>query len=136
MKPLDRVVVIGGGSGMGLEIARQALACGAEVVIAGRSQERLQAARTRLGNTGVEIAPVDIGDRLSVAALFARVAQFDHLVVTAANLPYGPVLELTESDLMRAIRSKRGVHLHGRTAAHRANRPGGGYCRGGGLSDQ
>jgi NAD(P)-dependent dehydrogenase (short-subunit alcohol dehydrogenase family) len=106
MKPRDRVVVIGGGSGMGLEVARQALACGAEVVIAGRSQERLQAARTRLGEGRVEIVPADIGDRRSVAELFARVGQVDHLVVTAADLPYGPVMELTEGDLMRAIRSK------------------------------
>jgi NAD(P)-dependent dehydrogenase (short-subunit alcohol dehydrogenase family) len=106
MKAHDRVVVIGGGSGMGLEVARKALASGAEVVIAGRSLERLHAARTSLGENRVEIVPVDIGERPSVAALFARVDRFDHLVVTAADLPYGPVLELTESDLARAIRSK------------------------------
>src|SRR5260221_12722473 len=106
MKAHDRVVVIGGGSGMRLEVARKALASGAEVVIAGRSLERLHAARISLGENRVEIVPVDIGERPSVAALFARVDRFDHLVVTAADLPYGPVLELTESDLTRAIRSK------------------------------
>jgi NAD(P)-dependent dehydrogenase (short-subunit alcohol dehydrogenase family) len=106
MQAYERVVIIGGGSGMGLEVARQVLTSGAEVVIAGRSAERLHAARTSLGENRVEIASVDIGDKPSVAALFARVHQFDHLVVTAADLPYGPVLELTESDLMRAIRSK------------------------------
>jgi NAD(P)-dependent dehydrogenase (short-subunit alcohol dehydrogenase family) len=106
MQAYERVVIIGGGSGMGLEVARKVLTSGAEVVIAGRSAERLHAARSSLGENRVEIAAVDIGDRRSVAALFARVHQFDHLVVTAADLPYGPVLELTESDLMRAIRSK------------------------------
>jgi hypothetical protein len=54
----------------------------------------------------VEVATVDIGQRSQLAALFVRVDRFDHLVVTAADLPYGPVMELTESDLMRAVRSK------------------------------
>ena len=106
MKAPDRVVIIGGGSGMGLALAKRVLAAGAEVVIAGRSHERLHAARTSLGADRLEVATVDIGDRSQVAALFARVDRFDHLVMTAADLPYGPVMELTESDLMRAVRSK------------------------------
>jgi NAD(P)-dependent dehydrogenase (short-subunit alcohol dehydrogenase family) len=106
VKAHDRVVVIGGGSGMGLEVAKKALAGGAEVVIAGRSEERLHAARTNLGGNRVEVVAVDIGERSQVAALFARVGRFNHLVVTAADLPYGPVVGLTEGDLMRAVRSK------------------------------
>jgi NAD(P)-dependent dehydrogenase (short-subunit alcohol dehydrogenase family) len=82
------------------------LAAGAEVVIAGRSQERLRSARASLGEERVSVASVDIGDRSQVAALFDSVKRFDHLVITAADLPYGPVMELTESDLMRAVRSK------------------------------
>jgi NAD(P)-dependent dehydrogenase (short-subunit alcohol dehydrogenase family) len=54
----------------------------------------------------VEVATVDIGERSQVAALFVRVDRFDHLVITAADLPYGPVMGLTENDLMRAVRSK------------------------------
>ena len=106
MKAPDRVVIIGGGSGMGLALAKRVLAAGAEVVIAGRTHERLHAARTSLGADRLEVATVDIGDRSQVAALFARVDRFDHLVMTAADLPYGPVMQLTESDLMRAVRSK------------------------------
>jgi NAD(P)-dependent dehydrogenase (short-subunit alcohol dehydrogenase family) len=106
MKAHDRVVIIGGGSGMGLAVARMVLAAGAEVVIAGRSQERLRAARTSLGEDRVEVATVDIGERPQVVGLFVRLPPFDHLVITAADLPYGPVMELTETDLMRAVRSK------------------------------
>jgi NAD(P)-dependent dehydrogenase (short-subunit alcohol dehydrogenase family) len=106
MKGHDRIVVIGGGSGMGLEVAKKLLADGAEVVIAGRSEERLQAARGALGADRVETATVDIGERSQVAALFARVGRLNHLVVTAADLPYGPAVELTEAALMRAVRSK------------------------------
>jgi NAD(P)-dependent dehydrogenase (short-subunit alcohol dehydrogenase family) len=106
MRAHERVVVIGGGSGMGLEVARKALALGAEVVIAGRSKERLQAAHASLGGDRVEMVSVDIGERSHVTTLFQHVGAFDHLVVTAADLPYGPITELTEDDLMRAVRSK------------------------------
>ncbi|MBO0882511.1 MAG: SDR family oxidoreductase, partial [Mycobacterium sp.] len=41
-----------------------------------------------------------------VGALFERVGTLRHLVVTAADLPYGPAAGLTEDDVMRAVRSK------------------------------
>ena len=106
MKTRDRVVVIGGSSGMGLSVAEKLLAAGAEVVIAGRSEERLQAARATLGMGRVEVAVMDIGEQSEVKAVFARVGRLNHVVVTAADLPYGPVVKLTESDVMRAVRSK------------------------------
>lgn len=101
-----KVLVIGGGSGMGLEVARQALQEGAQVVIAGRSVQRLKDAAKELGETRVEAIACDIGDQAEVAQLFGAIGELDHLVVTAADLPYGPIRELTESDLMRAVRSK------------------------------
>lgn len=106
MKGHERVVVIGGSSGMGLEVAKKLLAAGAEVVIAGRAEERLHAARTTLGVDRVEAMAADIGERSQVAALFARAGPVDHVVVTAADLPYGPAVDLTEADVMRAVRSK------------------------------
>ena len=45
------VVVIGGSSGIGLAVARRSLADGATVVIAGRSRQRLDAARAELAQT-------------------------------------------------------------------------------------
>lgn len=46
------VLVTGGGSGIGLEIARQYLRCGAEVLIASRKQERLNEALLKLQEIG------------------------------------------------------------------------------------
>ena len=100
----DTVVVIGGGSGMGLAVARRCLADGARVVIAGRSAERLARARAELDR--VETATVDLGDQAGVARLFDHVGALRHLVVTAGDLPYGPVSTLTEDALMRGVRSK------------------------------
>ena len=48
MNSTGTVIVIGGGSGMGLAVARRCLTAGASVVIAGRSPERLHAALAEL----------------------------------------------------------------------------------------
>jgi NAD(P)-dependent dehydrogenase (short-subunit alcohol dehydrogenase family) len=87
-------------------VARQAIEEGATVVIAGRSKERIQQAQESLGSPQVEAIAADIGDRTQVERLFAQVGEQDHLVVTAATLPYGPIVDLREQDLMPAIRSK------------------------------
>jgi len=107
MNSADTVVVIGGSSGIGLAVARRCLADGAAVVIAGRSRERLDAARAELGCPGrLEAVVADIGDRAQMATLFDHVVTVRHLVVTAADLPYGPVTALTDESIMRAVRSK------------------------------
>ncbi|MBO0818394.1 MAG: SDR family oxidoreductase [Actinobacteria bacterium] len=107
MNDSDTVLVIGGSSGMGLAVARRCLASGCPVVIAGRSQQRLDAASAELGCPDrLTAVQADIGDRAQVARLFERTGPLRHLVVTAADLPYGPAATLTEEDMMRAVRSK------------------------------
>ena len=58
------VVVIGGSSGIGLAVARRSLADGATVVIAGRSQPRLDAARAELAQAGPAAARLSAARRL------------------------------------------------------------------------
>ena len=107
MNSTDTVVIIGGSSGMGLAVARRCLADGATVVIAGRSPERLEAARAELACPDrLHAVTADVGNRAQIAALFEHAGTVRHLVVTAADLPYGPVASLTEDSLMRAVRSK------------------------------
>jgi NAD(P)-dependent dehydrogenase (short-subunit alcohol dehydrogenase family) len=107
MNSTDTVIVIGGSSGMGLAVARRCLTAGASVVIAGRSPERLDAARTELACPDrVRVVTADIGRRAQVKALFEQAGPIRHVVVTAADLPYGPVAALTEDAMMRAVRSK------------------------------
>lgn len=84
----QRVVVVGGTSGMGLATVRAATAQGAEVVAAGR---RPLAQRDRIA--GVEQAEVDVTDEDSVRALFDEVAELDHLFVSAAPGSPGAFLE-------------------------------------------
>jgi len=107
MNRSDMVVIIGGSSGMGLAVARRCLAGGASVVIAGRSQDRLDAAIAEFEcQDRLTAIQADIGNRDHVARLFERVGPLRHLVVTAADLPYGAVVSLTEEDMLRAVCSK------------------------------
>ncbi|EJF72681.1 SDR family oxidoreductase [Pseudomonas sp. SDO5522_S412] len=84
------IIVIGGSSGIGAEVAKQAVARGAHVVLAGR----------RLSSTvenGVRSEQVDVTDAASLQRLFETVGPFDHLVYTA-----GPAVQakaLIETDL-------------------------------------
>ena len=80
----QRIVVIGGSSGMGLATARAAAAAGAAVTIAAGDQARLKAALAGLpGNCDGAVA--DIRSEADVAALFAGIGELDHLVYTAAD---------------------------------------------------
>ena len=67
----DRVVVVGGSSGIGLETARLALTAGTSVTIAGRSEDRLRRAAADLGGA-VRSVVADVTDDGSVQALFSR----------------------------------------------------------------
>jgi NAD(P)-dependent dehydrogenase (short-subunit alcohol dehydrogenase family) len=107
MNSTDTVIVIGGSSGMGLAVARRCLTAGAPVVIAGRSPERLHAALAELDCPDrVRAVTADVGRQAQVKALFEQSGAVRHVVVTAADLPYGPVAALTEDAMMRAVRSK------------------------------
>ena len=78
----QRVVIVGGSSGIGYAVAEGALAEGAEVVIGSSNGANVEAAVERLGK-GASGGVVDVGDEASVAAFFERLGAFDHLVFTA-----------------------------------------------------
>jgi NAD(P)-dependent dehydrogenase (short-subunit alcohol dehydrogenase family) len=84
----QRIVVVGGTSGMGLATVRAAAARGAQVIAAGR-----RAAAEREPMPGIEQREVDVTDESSVAALFAAVGALDHLLVTASPGTPGPFLD-------------------------------------------
>jgi NAD(P)-dependent dehydrogenase (short-subunit alcohol dehydrogenase family) len=84
----QRVVVVGGTSGMGLATVRAALELGAEVVAAGR---REVADRTAI--VGPRHVEVDVTDEASVRAMFDGIGTLDHLFVSASPGAPGPFLE-------------------------------------------
>lgn len=95
----QRVVIIGGSSGIGLAAARQAAEQGAEVIIAGRSAERLKQAEEalKLPARGVSsheaIQPagrvrtfrLNNRNEDELQSFFERVGAFDHLFTPGAS---------------------------------------------------
>jgi len=97
-----KVVVIGGSSGIGLGVATAALEKGAEVVIVGRSQEKLQATERSLAALGkVGTFAADMTKEKDIERLFTQIGAFDHLVSTAGTPPPGDPIENTNIDVIR-----------------------------------
>lgn len=98
----QRVVVVGGSSGIGFAVANRAREEGASVVIGSSSADNVQGALAKLGSDASGSA-VDVRDEGSVATFFETVGAFDHLVYTAGDWATdrggGPVADL---DLKRA----------------------------------
>jgi NAD(P)-dependent dehydrogenase (short-subunit alcohol dehydrogenase family) len=101
----QRVVVIGGSSGMGLAAARAAATEGARVVIAARDAERLARARAAIAGE-VTSRQLDARDEAAVQRFFAEVGPFDHLVCTAheSSTGLGAMRAFPELDIAAARR--------------------------------
>ena len=79
-----KVVIVGGSSGMGLAGAKAAAEHGAHVIIAGRSEEKLNAALEQIkGKAEAHVGDFTVEE--SVSAFFDKIGNFDHLVVTAGG---------------------------------------------------
>lgn len=100
-----RFLVIGGSSGIGLASAKAAAEAGAAVTIASRSQDKLDAAVTAVGGNARAVV-LDTRDDAAVERFFAGDAPWDHIVVSAAQTPSGPVRTLGLSDAKAAMESK------------------------------
>lgn len=110
-----RILVTGGGTGLGLSMGRRFLELGAELVICGRRETVLQEAAATLGrDTGgrVEIHPCDIRDAQAVEAMLDAIwsaRPLDALVNNAA----GNFISRSEDLSPRAIDAVLGIVLHG-----------------------
>jgi NAD(P)-dependent dehydrogenase (short-subunit alcohol dehydrogenase family) len=80
----NKVLVVGGGSGIGKAVAKAAYAEGASVMIASRDRERLMKAATEIGE-GTEYSLIDVTQEESVKSFFERVDYVDHIVSTPAS---------------------------------------------------
>ena len=98
-----KVVVVGGSSGIGLATAELAKSEGAEVIIASRNAERLNAAADKLGAKAI---PADVTSDESVADLFRACGPVDHVVVTAAQLKTGPFKTVAMDDVRATMEGK------------------------------
>jgi NAD(P)-dependent dehydrogenase (short-subunit alcohol dehydrogenase family) len=101
----QRVLVVGGSSGIGAAAAAAFSAHGAKVAIASRSVDKLAAAAREIG-TSIETLALDITNDDNVQRVLESAGEFDHVVISAAQTPSGPVRGLELADAYRAMDSK------------------------------
>ena len=121
----QRVVIIGGSSGMGLATAHAAAREGAAVTVVSSSPDRVDAAVAGLPE-GCDGAVLDVRDEDAVVALFERVGELDHLVFTAGDaFTPRPLIELSLAEA-RAVLDVRfwGAVTVIRSAAPRMSKGG------------
>lgn len=87
-----RVLITGGGSGAGADLARGFAQAGATVVIAGRRREALEAVAL---STGAVPVVADVTDAASVAAMFAASGPCDIVIANAGAADSAPFLRTT-----------------------------------------
>ena len=78
-----RVVVIGGGSGIGFAVAELARDVGADIVVASSRASTIDAAVGRLPGAAGRV--VDLRDEAGIAGFFQDLGPFDHLAITAGD---------------------------------------------------
>jgi NAD(P)-dependent dehydrogenase (short-subunit alcohol dehydrogenase family) len=94
------IVVVGGTSGIGLELAKRVVADGDQVVITGRDQARTDAIAAEIGPGATAVA-VDISEPETIAASLAGIGHVDGLVLAAIERDANT---LREYDVARARR--------------------------------
>jgi len=77
-----RVLVIGGGSGIGLGVAKGAASEGAKVLIASRDANKVAEAAK---NIGAASAVIDVREEKAIAQFFKEHGAFDHIAFTAGD---------------------------------------------------
>ena len=118
------VVLIGGSAGIGFETARRARAEGADVILTGRSPDRLTEAALELG--AQRTAAFDANDSAALERFFQSLpTPIDHVMVTAGGPHYGPLLEMDPAEVREAISGHAVLALQVARNAAGKMRPGG-----------
>jgi uncharacterized protein YbjT (DUF2867 family) len=116
MAPLanQKVLVVGGTSGIGFAVAKAALAEGAHVVISSSNPDKVAAAAKRLGaGDRVTAEVLDVGDEAGIKALFVKLGRVDHVVTTVREGLYGHM----SADVDSIRRARAAPRSAGRTSS-------------------
>jgi NAD(P)-dependent dehydrogenase (short-subunit alcohol dehydrogenase family) len=95
-----RVLVTGGGTGLGRDLARGFADAGAAVVIAGRTPETLERTAQETGAAWVQ---ADVTDPAQVAAMFEAAGPCDIVIANAGQGESAPFLRVSLDDWQRTL---------------------------------
>lgn len=113
-----RVVITGGGTGIGLATGQLAAERGASVLLLGRRESKLRQAVQTIG-PAASYQVLDVTDADAMTRVFGSIGRIDHLVTCAAGITIGPFAELPEA----AFRDFFEVKFWGQYRAIRAALP-------------
>jgi NAD(P)-dependent dehydrogenase (short-subunit alcohol dehydrogenase family) len=129
------VVLIGGSSGIGLETARRAMAEGADAILVGRRQDRLDSAAAELG--AHRTAAFDATDEAALAGFFRDLTRpVDHVMVTGGGPSYAPILEMDSAQVRDSLTGHATLMVSVAKNAVGKVRPGGTLVFMGGSGDR
>jgi NAD(P)-dependent dehydrogenase (short-subunit alcohol dehydrogenase family) len=124
-----RAIVTGGASGIGIETARALVGAGAEVTLAVRNTEAGERTAADIiastGNKQVLVAPLDLADQASVAALVAGWNGPLHILVNNAGIMASPLMRTPQGWEMQFATNHLG-HFALATGLHHALAAAGG----------
>lgn len=106
---MERILIAGGSSGMGLALAERLLQEDCAVTIVGRSQDKLAAAHETLSRAPyLTTIAADITQEEQVHAMFAQCGPLDHIVCTAADIggAYQLLPDIDVAVMRKAMESK------------------------------
>jgi NAD(P)-dependent dehydrogenase (short-subunit alcohol dehydrogenase family) len=96
------VVLFGASSGLGLATAKAARAAGAAVTIVARDPQRLDRARTEIGE-GTRAESLDGADAAAVQALFETFDRVDHVASFTGEQPHASLADISHDLYQRAM---------------------------------
>ena len=128
----QQIVIIGGSEGIGLAVAKAAVALGARVLAVSRTLEKLEAAKEAIA--GLEIHRADINDTAAIQDVFATLTSIDHVYIAAGSTKVGSPLDHAIGDFRKKFDERIWGSIDVVRAAHPLIRPGGSFTFTGGLS--
>ena len=97
------VLVTGGSSGLGFEIAKKLLAKGAHVTICSRSEENLKKAATNLNSPNLSTIVCDVTNYSAVESMMSKMQQLDVVINTAGMFLEGNLESFTPERITETV---------------------------------
>lgn len=107
---MEKIIIAGGTSGIGLATAKLLAEKGASVIVTGRSEDKLTKARATA--PGITAISLDSTDSTALKEFFAQTGHFHHLILTLSSAKGGgPFATMDLAELRAGFEGKFWPHL-------------------------